>query len=167
MILYSLAFRIAGGMGAGILSVVFMIFRSGTAFFVFAWEHIQAGDLWEIFKANTSFIGYTTNENWGLWYFNVYLNQRHLGFGLLLVALALWVFLDWLEAGADHQEKGFKWLKCRFTTREAWLPKDPERALLMGLVLGLASFWNGAAVIGGLLILCGFALFSDGSLIMH
>ena len=164
MILYSLAFRIAGGMGAGILSVVFMIFRSGTAFFVFAWEHIQAGDLWEIFKANTSFIGYTTNENWGLWNFNVYLNQRHLGFGLLLVALALWVFLDWLEAGADHQEKGWKWLKCRFTTREAWLPKDPERALLMGLVLGLASFWNGAAVIGGLLILCGFALFSDGKL---
>ena len=80
------------------------------------------------------------------------------------MALALWVFLDWLEAGADHQEKGFKWLKCRFTTREAWFPKDPERALLMGLVLGLASFWNGAAVIGGLLILCGFALFSDGKL---
>ena len=34
----------------------------------------------------------------------------------------------------------------------------------MGLVLGLGAFWNGAAVIGGLLILCGFAVFSDGKL---
>ena len=34
----------------------------------------------------------------------------------------------------------------------------------MGLFLGLCAFWNGAAVIGGLLILCGFAVFSDGKL---
>ena len=33
---------------------------------------------------------------------------------------------------------------------------------LMGMFLGLCAFWNGAAVIGGLLILCGFAIFSDG-----
>lgn len=32
----------------------------------------------------------------------------------------------------------------------------------MGMFLGLCAFWNGAAVIGGLLILCGFAIFSDG-----
>ena len=164
MILYSLALRIAGSMGAGMLSVLFMIFRSGTAFFVFAWEHIQAGDLWSTLKDNTSFIGYTTHEDWGLWNFNVYLNQRHLGFGMLLVALALWVFLDWLEAGCDHSENGWKWLKQRFIASEAWLPKEPERALLIGLILGLAAFWNGAAVIGGLLILFGFAVFSDGKL---
>lgn len=34
----------------------------------------------------------------------------------------------------------------------------------MGMLLGLCSFWNGAAVIGGLLILLGFAAFSDGKL---
>lgn len=34
----------------------------------------------------------------------------------------------------------------------------------MGLFLGLGAFWNGAAVIGGLLILMGFAIFSDGKL---
>ena len=32
------------------------------------------------------------------------------------------------------------------------------------MLLGLTSFWNGAAVIGGLLILMGFAVFSDGKL---
>ena len=39
-----------------------------------------------------------------------------------------------------------------------------ETALLAGMILGLTSFWNGAAVIGGLLILMGFAVFSDGKL---
>ena len=39
-----------------------------------------------------------------------------------------------------------------------------ENALLAGMILGLTSFWNGAAVIGGLLILMGFAVFSDGKL---
>ena len=36
--------------------------------------------------------------------------------------------------------------------------------LMAGMFLGLTSFWNGAAVIGGLLILLGFAVFSDGKL---
>ena len=31
-------------------------------------------------------------------------------------------------------------------------------------MLGMTSFWNGAAVIGGLLILGGFGIFSDGKL---
>ena len=35
---------------------------------------------------------------------------------------------------------------------------------MAGMFLGLTSFWNGAAVIGGLLILMGFAVFSDGKL---
>ena len=34
----------------------------------------------------------------------------------------------------------------------------------MGMLLGLCAFWNGAAVIAGLLILMGFAAFSDGKL---
>ena len=32
------------------------------------------------------------------------------------------------------------------------------------LLIGMTSFWNGAAVIGGLLILMGFAVCSDGKL---
>ena len=48
-------------------------------------------------------------------------------------------------------------------TREAWKSRNPgEVHFLAGMILGLASFWNGAAVIGGLLILFGFAVFSDG-----
>ena len=39
-----------------------------------------------------------------------------------------------------------------------------EKALAAGLLIGLTAFWNGAAVIGGLLILMGFAVSSDGKL---
>ena len=164
MMLYSMAKRISGKIPAGILSVVFLVFRSGTAFFQFAYEHWQAGDLAQTLLENTSFIGYTANENWGLWNFNVYLNQRHLSFGLLLSALALWIFWEWVEKGCAHEEKGILWLKNRLFTKIAWMWIRPEDALFVGLFLGLCSFWNGAAVIGCLLILMGFAIFSDGKL---
>ena len=42
---------------------------------------------------------------------NVYLNQRHLAFGLLMVTLTLYLFMDWLEAGTAHEEKGILWIK--------------------------------------------------------
>ncbi|MDO4274938.1 MAG: hypothetical protein Q4D16_14820 [Eubacteriales bacterium] len=164
MILYKLAGRIVGGFAGGVLASLFFFFRSGTAFFRFAWEHLKAGDLWITLAENTSFLGYTPNEDWGLWNFNVYLNQRHLAFGLLLVAAALWIYLDWLEAGTSHEEKGLIWIKNRLFTKTAWKSRSLDTAMMVGLLLGLSSFWNGAAVIGGLLILMGFAVFSDGKL---
>lgn len=164
MLLYQLALRITGKMCCGVLTIFLFFFRSGMAFFRFVWEHIQAGNLLETLTENVSFIGYTTNENWGLWNFNVYLNQRHLAFGLLMVTLALYLFMDWLETGTMHEKKGFVWMKERLFSKEGWRSRNLEQALLMGLFLGLCAFWNGAAVIGGLLILCGFAVFSDGKL---
>ena len=164
MLLYQLALRITGKISCGAATIFLFFFRSGMAFFRFVWEHIQTGDLLETLSENVSFIGYTTNENWGLWNFNVYLNQRHLAFGLLLVTLALYLFMDWLEAGTAHEEKGLLWMKGRFFSKEGWKSRNPEQALLMGMFLGLCAFWNGAAVIGGLLILCGFAIFSDGKI---
>lgn len=164
MLLYQLALRITGKISCGAVTIFLFFFRSGMAFFRFVWEHIQTGDLLETLSENVSFIGYTTNENWGLWNFNVYLNQRHLTFGLLMVTLALYLFMDWLEAGTAHEEKGILWMKGRFFSKEGWKSRNPEQALLMGMFLGLCAFWNGAAVIGGLLILCGFAIFSDGKI---
>ena len=164
MVLYCIAKRIAGSMAAGVLTVVFFFFRSSLTFFRFLWEHFQAGDLSQTLKTNTAFIGYTPNEDWGLWNFNVYLNQRHLAFGLLLAALVIWIYLDWVDAGCSDREKGARWLRNRFLTAEAWRCRSPELALGAGLILGLTAFWNGAAEIGGLLILMGFAIFSDGKL---
>ncbi len=162
--LCQMAMRITGSFAAGVWALVLFFFRSGITFFRFLWEHFQAGDLWKALSENTEFLGYTTNENWGLWNFNVYLNQRHLAFGLLIAGIVIWVFFDYLEAGTAHEEKGLSWIRGRLFTKEAWGCRNLEKALLLGLVLGLTSFWNGAAVIGGLLILLGFAAFSDGKL---
>lgn len=162
--LCQMAMRITGSFAAGAWALVLFFFRSGITFFRFLWEHFQSGDLWKALSENTEFLGYTTNENWGLWNFNVYLNQRHLAFGLLITGIVIWVFFDYLEEGAAHEEKGFAWIKGRLFAKEAWQCRNLEKALLLGMILGLTSFWNGAAVIGGLLILLGFAAFSDGKL---
>lgn len=164
MLLYSIARRVVGSGKAGVLTVLFFFFRSALTFFQFLWEHLRAGDLLQVLQENTSFIGYTTNEDWGLWNFNVYLNQRHLAFGLLIVALVLWMYLDWVEQGCRHKEKGLVWFRNRLFSKEAWKCRYVENALAAGLLIGMTSFWNGAAVIGGLLILMGFAVCSDGKL---
>lgn len=107
MVLYGISYRMFKSFWAGAAAIVFFFFRSGTAFWRYLWEHLQAGDLVRTLEENTAFIGYTTNENWGLWNFNVYLNQRHLAFGLLMAAVAVWTFMDWVEAGCSHKEQGF------------------------------------------------------------
>ena len=70
------------------------------------------------------------NENWGLWNFNVYLNQRHLGFGLLMAALVLWIFLDWVEESCAEKEKGILWLKNRFLTKKHGCLRNPIQLFL-------------------------------------
>ena len=164
MILYAISYRMFHSFCAGASALVFFFFRSGTAFWQYLWEHFRAGDLVETLRANTSFIGYTTNENWGLWNFNVYLNQRHLAFGLLMVSAAVWIFMEWLEAGCSHSENGIVWIGKRIFSKDAWAGRNVKIAMLLGVFLGLTAFWNGAALIGGLLILAGMAVFSDGKL---
>lgn len=164
MILYAISYRMFHSFCAGASALVFFFFRSRTAFWQYLWEHFRAGDLVETLRANTSFIGYTTNENWGLWNFNVYLNQRHLAFGLLMVSAAVWIFMEWLEAGCSHSENGIVWIGKRIFSKDAWAGRNVKSAVLLGVFLGLTAFWNGAALIGGLLILAGMAVFSDGKL---
>ena len=210
MVLTQLAARLFRSFSAEILTVVFFFFRSGTAFFRFALEHMKSGDLASALKDNTTFIGYTQNENWGLWNYNVYLNQRHLGFGLLIAAAVIWFFFSYVEradsknettaetardqltgertcdgrenlpetspgkqtmhqsaaasapqAGSMSRLTGLPWLLARFETRAAWRAAAPGPAALAGIILGLCGFWNGACVIGALLILFGMAIFSD------
>ncbi len=164
MILCQIVRRVNAHFSAQFFAVFFFFFRSGTAFYRYLWEHIQAGDWKQTLAENISFIGYTPNENWGLWNFNVYLNQRHLAFGLLLAAFAIWIYMDWLDAGTFRKESGMLWLKKRFFSADAWKSRDLSKGIFIGLFLGLSAFWNGAALIGCLLILMGFAIFSDGKL---
>ena len=154
MVLGRLAVRITGREGAGWIAAVLFFFRSGTAFFRFAIEGIKEGTFLAQLAENYTFLGYTPNENWGLWTYNVYLNQRHFGFILLISAYLIWFFLPDVEESCGSLRT--------FVRKESWRPVNPEGALLAGMLLGLCSFWNGAVVIGTLLILFAMALFSDG-----
>ena len=78
--------------------------------------------------------------------------------------MSVWMYLDWVEQGCRHKEKGLVWFRNRLFSKEAWKCRYVENALAAGLLIGMTSFWNGAAVIGGLLILMGFAVCSDGKL---
>jgi hypothetical protein len=170
--------RVTGRFTAAIITPFLFVFRSGLALFYFIAEHLSAGDLIDAFRENSVFIGYTPNENWGLWNYNVYLNQRHLGFGLLIVMAVIWYYYGYLEnacGGYDPSRSGkltdtaitrslSVYIKGLFFTQEAWAVRDLPRVILTAVILGMLSFWNGACVIGGLLVLAGFALFSKNKL---
>ena len=191
IMLTQLALRMTGRFAAAVLTAFLFTFRSGLAFFLFIGEHLKAGDLAHALLTNNVFIGYTPNENWGLWNYNVYLNQRHLGFGLIIATTVIWYFYGYVEEACGERKSATStdadtlpehtvagdtgaenppvstgtfaisdWFRNFIFSKEAWLPKAPDIALVTGIILGLCSFWNGACVIGGLLILAGFAIFS-------
>lgn len=47
-----------------------------------------------------------------------------------------------------------------FWRKDAWWPEDLKRAIVLGLLLGLLAFWNGAMVLSTLAVLFVLALFS-------
>lgn len=61
----------------------------------------------------------------------------------------------------NFQEKpNFIQFKKFFFAKDTWLPENIARPIFIGIVLGLTSFWNGAVVITGLIILFFMAIFS-------
>jgi hypothetical protein len=119
---------------------------------------------------NTSWIGTTTYDNWGLWAVNVYANQRHLLLGIGLVLILLFLFLPHVRRMFLHVRKakgaGAK-LYQFFISPEAWLPrkKDPIRPYALGLVALIIvicmPYFHGSSLIAGLLILFFMSIFSE------
>lgn len=175
VLLYYFAKQLTGYTTAGVITVIMFFCRSSFAGIEKLGKTIMSGD-WGGFFNNTAFIGYTNHEDWGLWNYNVFLNQRHLGFGLLIAAIVIMCFvghLDWIDKVlvsenvkfTERFKTGWKqfWMKA-FAGKDAWLPKNWKTSALLGLMLGALAFWNGAVVIAALLILFGFAVFSDHKL---
>ena len=140
--------------------IVSVLFQKRNGFFQYLYGSIsRQGILWKPWKKTlplSDILSMRTGDCGTLMFILI---SRHLAFGLLMVTLALYLFMDWLEAGTAHEEKGILWIKNRIFSKEGWKSRNLDQALLMGMFLGLCAFWNGAAVIGGLLILCGFAIF--------
>lgn len=150
LLLYTLTVKITGKRTAGYLAALFFTFRSSKSFFLFL-SHIPKGaNLWETLLQNTDFIGYTPNENWGLWNLNVYCNQRHLAFALGILLLLLLLFLPLLY---ERWEKKSHTLKEFLLQKEGWEVKNFKLSVFCGILLGSIAFWNGAVLIATVSIL--------------
>lgn len=175
VLLYFIAKKVTGYAAAGVITVFMFFCRSSFA----ALDKIVnalADGRWSDFFSNSQFIGYTNHEDWGLWNYNVFLNQRHLGFGLLIAAIAIMYFIDRLEWLDDIEVSGEGRLsrlksgcmivgKHIVASKDAWtISPSWKTAAVVGLMLGALSFWNGAVVVATLLILFGFAVWSNHKL---
>jgi len=180
LLLYLLAVKITGKIGAGILACLFFAFRSGKALFTFLSELPKGTDLINALAVNTNFVANTPNENWGLWNLNVYCNQRHLAFGLTTIFLVLLLFLPNLyemfeelkqlkfiamEHKKINEHKSFiaklgDKIKVAFFTKAGWEVQDIRRSFATGVLMGSLCFFHGAAVIGCLTVLFVMAVLS-------
>ena len=152
--LYFLSLKLAKSSAAGVIAIVMFFFRSGSAIFIYLFKNKEnLGKAIKNLRTHSDFIGYTLHEDWGFWNYNVFLNQRHLGFALSIAAAVIFVFSDFVK----EREKD-AWNIQAFKT------SDIKTSLLLGILLGLLGFYNGAVVIGCLLILFGFFLFSSEKL---
>ncbi|MHB8129303.1 MAG: hypothetical protein ACYDEX_09920, partial [Mobilitalea sp.] len=180
LLLYLLAVKITGKIGAGILACLFFAFRSGKALFTFLSELPKGTDLINALVVNTNFVSDTPNENWGLWNLNVYCNQRHLAFGLTTIFLVIILFLPNLyemfeelkqlkfkrmEHKKKNEHKSFiaklgEKINVIFFTKDGWAVQDIRRSIATGVLMGSLSFFHGAAVIGCLTVLFVMAVIS-------
>lgn len=156
MLLYVLSVKVSGQKRAGYLTCLFFAFRSSKSLFTFLSQVPKGTSMIQVLKSNTTFIGDTPNESWGLFNLNVYCNQRHLAFSLGIMLLVMLLFLPHLYNMFDRL-RGGKSLKA-FTgqfllNKQAWVLKDIRLALGAGLILGMIAFWNGSVLIATLAML--------------
>lgn len=190
MLLYSLSVVLFGEKLIGILASALFFFRSSFAALTYFSDLDSKGlSFVEVFK-NETFIGKTAHEDWGLYAQNVYANQRHLAFSLALLLLILILIIPLFKkmllsirasrekitgvtrgkklkkSAADSPKAWTKkdliksfWREFLFS-KDAWLPYQWKVSIVLGILLGLMGFWNGAVLIATITILFAFAVFS-------
>lgn len=161
MLLYVLTVKITGKRFAGYLAALLFTFRSSESLFTFLSETAEGESWWQRLKDNTEFLGYTTNENWGLWNLNVYANQRHLAlclaimlFVLILVLPKLYeTFEKWNNMAKQHENGWKEYFVETFFAADGWKCDNYKMAIFLGVLSGASAFWNGAALIALLVML--------------
>ncbi len=171
MLLFVLAVRITKSRLCGYLTAFLFTFRSSFTVFRYMAEQSK-GNVVKALHSNTEFLGYTQNENWGLWNLNVYCNQRHLAFALAFLLLALILFFPYVEKMGqsllkvkETEKQGGSALaaqfKTLFFTKTAFGVLDAKQAVGMGMFLGGIAFWNGSVLVATLAMLFFMAAVSE------
>ncbi|MCR5829608.1 MAG: hypothetical protein K6F93_04560 [Lachnospiraceae bacterium] len=162
-LLYTFAVRITGKKLAGGLAVLFAAFRSSWSFFSYIAGFNDYGSLINGIVNNDDFIGITPNEKWGLWNLNVYLNQRHFAFSISIMLIVIMIFMPVLTE--TFEEMKGKWsIKNFFTvdlfSKKGFAAQEISGPLFGGFLLGASAFFNGAVLIGTVVILFVMAVVS-------
>ena len=169
MLLFVFVVRLTKSRLCGYLTAFLFTFRSSFTLFRYMAEQWK-GDVWNALKTNTEFLGYTQNENWGLWNLNVYCNQRHLAFAMALLVLALLLFLPYVEQMGEKLKQikqkedaslRVNQIKTLFFTKTAFGVYDIKFAVFMGIILGAMAFWNGSVLVATLAMLFFMAAVSE------
>ncbi len=171
MLLFVLVVRITKSRLCAYLTALLFTFRSSFTVFRYMAEQ-RKGEVWNALLTNTEFLGYTQNENWGLWNLNVYCNQRHLAFALAMLILAVLLFFPYVErmgaalvkvkeAGHPTPRCWFEQFKTLFFTKTAFGVLDVKFATGMGVFLGALAFWNGSVLVATLAMLFFMAAVSE------
>lgn len=161
-LLFTLTVKLTKSKLCASIAAVLFTFRSSPTLFRYIAE--QGKNAGKALLENTEFLGYTQNENWGLWNLNVYCNQRHLAFSLALLLLTVLLFLPYVEQMGqtiketwekqkNSSHKILPLLKEFFFTKKAFGVRNVRFAIGMGLVLGGIAFWNGSVLIATLAML--------------
>lgn len=163
-LLYVFTVKVTGRRFAGGIAVLLTTFRSSFTFFTYLASFDSYSEAFNAVLTNSEFIGTTTNEEWGLWNLNVYLNQRHFSFGLSIMLIVLILLAPCLYDAAarlkdSHGLKGF--FKSSLFAREGWVSGDVRTPIFAGIILGGLAFFNGAVLIGTIIVLFFMAVVSD------
>lgn len=161
MLLYVLTVKITGKRLAGYFALLFYSFRSSESFFTYLAETPKEESLMKKLSENRAYIGYTKNENWGIWNINAYANQRHLVlcFAILLLVLILVLpklyatFEMWNEMKLQEGIGRKEFFTKTFFAKEGWLPQNITMAVFIGFFVGASAFWNGAVFISLVILL--------------
>jgi hypothetical protein len=180
---YVFSVKFSGKRAAGILSTAMFLFRSSPSAMTY-FATVEKGKVFSSFFHSTDFVGYTTNENWGLWNLNVYCNQRHLGFILGVMCIFVMFFVEKLYKGTariagHYKQKNITLLngprayfaarmdevnvffRYSLFNRDGWRAGSYVFPVIAGAYIGMIAFWNGAVVIAALLVLFVLAIISD------
>lgn len=155
MLLYVLTVKVSGKGTAGYLSVLFFYFRSSESLFHYIAETPKEENLIKKLSSNRAYIGYTPNENWGIWGWNVFVNQRHLAISLAVALLVILMVLPKLyemfrcfrTLEIDRNSTLFSYVRECFLKKDSWQLKDYKVMILLGMIAGGSAFFNGAVFI--------------------
>jgi hypothetical protein len=117
------------------------------------------------------YTGVTTNETWGYWNLNTYINQRHLSLGVCLILTVVIILLPLVNNFWTEKSRPDGLLRRALKSvlsKDGWLTESETQsfqAVGIGLLVGAAAYFHGSSVIALLVMLAVLALFSRNRLV--